>query len=180
MSSLATDLSRRRVEFLLHSAWPAGLEDVDSWLKNAPAGRLADPPAGSGVTAATFDTRGGRVCGFSWFGTYPDAAQLVEAHDELGRLITRLLGVAGREEGEGDPSRHWVTSRFWIETYAHDVSERESRTLVPTLQMYVGDAELVAVKEAVARREYDAGHWDIRAHLEARDNRNAVTRVGRA
>lgn len=153
MSILATELSRERVEFLLRSRWPNEVDEVDRWLSNAPRGRLYDPPEGSLITPVTVNTHDGRVSGFCWFANYPDPAQLVEAHDDLGGLITALLGVPGIWERKGDHSGYWVTSQFAIETYAHDVSEREDgRQLIPTLQVNVADAALAASKEALDRQ----------------------------
>lgn len=150
MSSLTTDLSRERVEFLLHSRWPTDVDDVASWFSNAPKGRLGDPPAGSLITPVTVNTHEGKVSGFSWFASYPDPAQLIGAHNDLGDLITALLGVPGIQER--DHSSYWVTSQFAIETYAHDVSDRSgSRQLKPTLQVNVADAALAASKEALAQ-----------------------------
>lgn len=153
MASLATDLSRERVEFLLHSRWHIDVDDVDDWLSNAPKGRLCDPPAGSLITPVTVNTHEGQVSSFSWFASYPDPAQLMEAHDDLGDLISALLGLPGIQERARDHSGYWLTSRFAVETYAHDISGRDGgRQLIPTLQVNVADAALAASKEAVARR----------------------------
>jgi hypothetical protein len=158
MSSAASDLSRERVEFLLASQWPADVVGVDSWLSQAPVGRLTDPPADSGTTPVTVNAYEGRVAGFSWFAYFDDPARLIEAHETLASLITSLLGVPVEHEREGDHSGYWVTSRFAIETYAHDVSERgDGRQLKPTLQVNVADAALAAAQEAQARRNY-GGH----------------------
>lgn len=153
MSSLETDLSRERVKVLLHSSWPISVDDADGWLSGASTGRLADPPTGSQITPVTVNTYEDRVSGFSWFASYPDPTHLIEAHDELRGLITALLGTPGIHEHESDHSGYWVTTRFAIETYAHDVSEREDgKPLRPTLQVNVADATLAASKEARARR----------------------------
>lgn len=153
MSSRVTDLSRERVEFLLHSRWPTDIDNVDGWLNNAPKGLLRN--AGGLMTPVEVNTHAGLVSGFYWFASYSDPAELIEAHDELGGLITALLGVPGRQERQRDHCGYWVTSQFAIETYAHDASDSQSqgrRELRPTLQVDVADAALAAVKEALARR----------------------------
>lgn len=152
MSLLTTELSRERVEFLLHSSWPANMDNVDDWLRNAPKGRFCTPAASSLITPVTVNTHDGQASSFSWFANYPDPARLMEAHDDLGGLISAVLGVPGIQERGHDPSGYWLTPKFAIETYAHDASEREgSRQLVPTLQVNVADAALAASKEARAR-----------------------------
>lgn len=152
MSSPATNLSCERVKFLLHSRWPTDVNDVDGWLNNAPKGLLRNPPAGGLITPVTVNTHDGHVSSFNWFASYPDPAQLIEVHDNLGSLITALLGTPGIQERERGHSGYWVTSRLAIETYAHDVSESEGRReLKPTLQVNVADAALAAAKEALAR-----------------------------
>ncbi|WP_350353344.1 hypothetical protein ABS642_10760 [Microbacterium sp. A8/3-1] len=100
----------------------------------------------------TVNIHEGQVSGFSWFASYSDPARLVEAHDELGELITTLLGVPGVQERERDHSSYWVTPKFAVETYAHEISQREDApALEPTLQVNVADSTLAASKEAVAR-----------------------------
>lgn len=153
VSSLATELSRERVRFLFQSRWPADVNEVEAWLRSAPGGRQIDSAPGSPITPVTFDTHEGHVAGFSWFAGYSDSAQLVQAHDDLGRLITTLLGVPGIRENKPDPYDYWVTPDFSVDTYAHDVSEREPvRDLKPTLQVYVADTQLATAKEAFARQ----------------------------
>lgn len=152
MSSAATDLSRKRVEFLIHSTWPTLATEADAWLRNAPEVGLADPPGDLRITPVTVNTHDGLVAGFSWFASYSDPAELVEAHDELCGLIARLLGVPGILEHEGGHSGYWVTSKFAVETYAHGASERKGgRSIESTLQVNVADSMLAASQEAIAR-----------------------------
>lgn len=153
MPSQMTDVSRDRLTFLLESPWPTSLGDVHGWLADAPIGRHLNPPDGSGVTPVTFTTHEGQISSFHWFAPYPDSTQLVEAHSNLGDLISGLLGITGLQERDGDPSGYWQTARFAIETYAHGVAVREDgRQLIPTLQVSVADAAVSAAKEALARQ----------------------------
>lgn len=153
MPPLATDLSRERMEFLLQAHWPTNLGDVDDWLINAPRHRPADTSDGGMITPIRFNTHEGHLSSFYWFAHYTDPAQLVEAHDDLGSLISTLLGTPGVQNRAGDHSGYWLTQQFAIETYAHDISEREDgRQLIPTLQVNVADATMAATKEALARR----------------------------
>lgn len=150
MSSLATNLSRERVELLLQSRWPTVVDDVDSWLRSAPKGQLSDPPKGSSITPVTINTHNDQVAGFSWFASYAHPAELIEAHDNLSDLITTLLGVHGVQETAGVHSGYWLTTKFAIETYAHDVSET-GREIRPTLQVNIADAILAQAQEALAQ-----------------------------
>lgn len=154
MFPLATDVSRERVEFLLRSRWPTDVDEVDSWLRNAPEALLMDPPEDGLITPVGINTHEGQISSFYWFAKYPDPAELIEAHDDLSGLVTALLGVSGRQERVPGHAGFWETPQFTIDMYAHDVSERESqgrRELRPTLQVNVADTALAAAKEAIAR-----------------------------
>jgi hypothetical protein len=138
------------------------VDDVDGWLGSAPDGLLCNASAGGLITPVEVNTHQDRVSGFYWFARYSDPAELIEAHDALGGLITALLGVAGRQERE--PSRahtgYWVTSRFAIETYAHDVTEDGCpRELRPTMQVDISDAASAAAREALARAAATSKRW---------------------
>lgn len=150
MSSLATALSRERIEFLLQSRWPSVVDDVGIWLRSAPKGRLADPPEGSSITPVTINTHDDQVAGFSWFASYARPTELIEAHKNLSSLITTLLGVHGVQETADVHSGYWLTTKFAIETYAHDVCET-GRELRPTLQVNIADAILAQAQEALAQ-----------------------------
>ncbi|CAH0168455.1 hypothetical protein [Microbacterium foliorum] len=151
--SSATTLSRARVEFLLHAPWPTLATEVDAWLKTATEGEFTDPSVDVRITPVTVNVHEGMVAGFSWFASYPGPMEVIEAHDELRGLITTLLGVPSTLEREDGHSGYWVTSKFAIETYAHDISERGGvRPLESTLQVNVADATLAASQEAIARR----------------------------
>ncbi|WP_105566915.1 hypothetical protein [Microbacterium halophytorum] len=152
MASLDS-FSRQRIERLLLSTWPTLPDEADALLSSA-ADRWTDGSSeGIVISPVAINLYEGRVCAFSWFATYPDSTRLIEAHDELADVISGLLGAAVFQERGDDHSEYWVTPRFAIETYAHDVSGRaDSGGLVPTLQVNVADAALAALQEADARR----------------------------
>jgi hypothetical protein len=154
MSVLATDVSRERLEFLLHSRWPTDVDEVDGWLRHGPQGLLMDPPDHRLLTPVKFNTHEGQVSSFYWFAQYPDPPALIEALDDLNGLVTAFLGVPAIQDRERGYADFWETPQFAIDMYANEVSKREGqgrRELTPTLQVNVADTALAAAKEAIAR-----------------------------